>query len=89
MTNVIVFEGRNEVIIVEAGNVNAIIREWFLNGGRSLDDYNWYLADVQKGFAVSTSVSFNDSGLIQDFDVKELMPNALREALIDADQLTE
>ena len=89
MTNVIIFEGRNEVIIVEAGNVNAIVREWFLEGKRSLDDYDVYLTDVRDGFSVVTGgVTFND-GQSNDFDVTELMPHDLREALIAGNQLTE
>lgn len=88
MTNVIVFEGDNEVLVVAAASVNAFIREWFLEGGRSLDHYNIYVTDVLKGFAVSASVRFNDSGLTQDFDINELMPADLREGLVEAKLLT-
>ncbi len=87
MTNVIVFEGQNEVIIVEAGNVNAVVKDWFLNGGRSLDDYDVYLTDVREGFAIIAGTSFD--GRHEDFDITELMPNVLREALVDDGLLTE
>lgn len=87
MTNIVVFEGQTEVIIAAAANVNAVVRDWFLNGGRSLDDYDVFLADGQEGFAITTGTSFD--GRHTDFDITELMPNALREALVDAGQLTE
>lgn len=86
--DIIVFEGRTEVIIATAANVNDIVREWFLNGGRNLDEYNVYLADGSKGFDIRVGIDA-DSGSMVNYDVTELMPNALREALIDTGQLTE
>ena len=88
MTNTIVFEGSDEVIVVSAAKVNRAITDWFLNGGRSLDDYNIYLTDSDAGFQISTGVKFNDDEM-KDFDVTELMPHDLREKLIGADLLTD
>lgn len=81
--DIIVFEGRTEVIIATAANVNAIIREWFLNGDRNLDEYNVYLADGSKGFDIRVSIDADSASLVS-YDVTELMPNHLREALVDA-----
>ncbi|KKM96013.1 hypothetical protein LCGC14_1182320 [marine sediment metagenome] len=87
MSNVIVFEGVDEVILVDAGNVNAIVREWFLNGQRNMDEYDVYLMDASEGFAITHSMKVND-GRMTDFDVTELMPHDLREGLIAANLLT-
>ncbi len=86
--DIIVFEGRTEVIIATAANVNAIIKEWFLEGGRSLDEYNVYLADGSKGFDIRVGIDADSASLV-DYDVTELMPNHLRESLVDAGLLTD
>ncbi len=86
MTNLIVFEGIEEVIIVSAATVNKTIKEWFLEGGRSLNDYEWYLIDADEPFSITTKICVDDG---KEFDVTELMPNELRENLIKAGLLTE
>ncbi len=88
MKNIVIFEGANEVIVGSAASVNGIIRDWFLNGGRSLDDYDVYLVDGSEGFSLNTT--FVADGVNQtEFDVTELMPNDLRENLIRAGLLTD
>lgn len=84
--NIIVFEGRAEVIVATTANVNNIIREWFLNGGRNLDDYNIYVADGDEGFDVRVGLETDSPSLVA-YDVTELMPHPLLQALIDADCL--
>jgi len=88
MKNLVVFEGLNETIIASASNINAVIKDWFLEGGRSLDDYDTYLVNGDEGFAVSSRLTSSDSDM-KDFDVTELMPNVLREGLIEAGLLTD
>lgn len=88
MTNLIVFEGKDEAIIVSAAAVNRAIKLWFLEGGRSLDDYGWYLVDADEGFSI-TSRSRLEFAKQKEFDVTELMPNELRQGLIDAKLLTD
>lgn len=88
MTNLIVFEGNDEVIITSVAKVNEAIKLWFLEGKRSLDSYNWYLVDADVPFSINTKISV-DMGLIKEFDVTELMPHELRESLIKANLLTE
>lgn len=89
MTNVVVFEGLNEVLVVSAAKVNAFIQLWFLEGKRNLDEYDVYLTDVDEGFAVMQRMSFEDGTCHNpDFDVTELMPADLREGLVAADLLT-
>lgn len=88
MNNAIVFEGRDEVLVVSAAKVNAFVKLYFLEGKRSLDDYDIYLNDIDRGFVVSVTPSFEDDHM-QDFDVTELMPNQLRQDLIDAELLTD
>lgn len=85
--NIIVFEGQDEVIVATAANVNAVIKDWFLEGQRCLDNYDIYLVDG-KGFSITTKVKFDDGNRV-DFDVTELMPHSLREALIKAELLSE
>lgn len=87
MTNLIVFEGNDEVIITSAAKVNEAIKLWFLEGGRSLDDYEWYLVDADEGFSITTKLSLEYTA--DEFDVTELMPHELRESLIAANLLTE
>ena len=84
--DIIVFEGRTEVIIATAANVNSIIEKWFLNGGRNLDEYNVYLADGSEGFDIRVNIESDGASLV-DYDVTELMPQHLLQALIDADCL--
>lgn len=84
--DIIVFEGRTEVIIANTSNINDIVKEWFLNGGRNLDDYNVYLANGDEGFDIRVGIDA-DSACLMDYDVTELMPQHLLQALIDADCL--
>jgi hypothetical protein len=88
MSKLIVFENANEVIVGDAASANDIIRDWFLNGKRILDDYDTYLVDGHEGFSFRSKIT---PGPLKRtaYDVTELMPNALREALIDFGQLTE
>ena len=81
MSNIIVFEGHDEVIVATTVNVNAVIRDWFLEGQRCLENYDIYLADGKAGFSIESRLKF-DRGDAQDFDVVELLPNDLREKLI-------
>lgn len=89
MTNLIVFENASEVIVGDAATVNDIIRDWFLNGGRSLDDYDTYLVDGSKGYSINSRIVQGHASGRKAYDVTQLMPNPLREALIDFGQLTE
>lgn len=84
----IVFEGQDEVIIANAATINAVVTDWFLEGGRSLDDYNVYLADSSQGFSIKTSVNFH-TGEKVNWDITALMPDHLREKLITAGLLTD
>ena len=102
--NLIVFEGRNEVILATAANVNEVIENWFLKCERSLDDYTITLVNSDVGFAVGinykTQIPLVSPPIIKsyltvdeadciNYDVMELMPNSLREKLIDAGLLTD
>ncbi len=88
MSDIIVFEGTTEVIVANAGNVNKIIEEFFLNGGRNLDEYDVTIADGNEGVVIETRINaygMKDS----NYDVVDLMPNVLREALIEKGLLTD
>ena len=88
--NCIVFEGADEVLIVSAAKVNAFIQLWFLEGQRNLDEYDVELVDIDDGMSVTQSIRMGDATQpSHDFDVTELMPNALRQGLIDAKLLTD
>ncbi len=84
--NIIVFEGHDEVIIATAVNINTVIKDWFLDGMRCLENYDIYLADGKEGFCITHKMKFDDGERV-DFDVTELMPNDLREKLIAAELL--
>ena len=86
MTNIVVFEGVDEVIVATTVNINAVIKDWFLEGNRCLENYDIYLADGEGGFSVTTRLRFDDD-MKKDFDVVELMPHDLRKALIAKDLL--
>ena len=88
MNTMIVFEGNNEVIVGNAASVNDLIRDWFLNGGRSLDDYDTYLVDGSEGYSFSSKIAGGSTSRT-DFDVTALMPDPLRKALIDFGKLTD
>lgn len=88
--NCIVFEGADEVLIVSATKVNAFIQEWFLEGQRNMDEYDVTLADIDDGVAFTQRIRVEATTIEHpDFDVTELMPNALRQGLIDAKLLTD
>ena len=88
--NCIVFEGADEVLIVSAAKVNAFIQLWFLEGQRNMDEYDVELVNIDDGLALTQSIR-TEAVTIEhpDFDVTELMPNALRQGLIDAKLLTD
>lgn len=88
MEQFIVFEGVDEVLVVSSAHVNDFIKEWFLEGERSLDEYDTYLVDGNKGFSVTTRVHMNNDDR-KDYDVTDLLPNAVREALIEKGLLTD
>ena len=88
MNDIIVFEGATEVIVGAAANINKLIEDWFLNGERNLDDYDTTLIDGSEGLAISCLIHGEDGGS-KRIDVTELMPNVLREALIEKGLLTD
>ena len=87
MTNIIIFEGANEIIVTTETNVNKTIELWFLNGLRNLDEYDVYSVGGDETAAFSTR--FHSDGDGRDYDVTELMPDVLRNALIEAELLTD
>lgn len=88
--DIIVFEGTEETIVGAASAVNKLVEDWFLNAERNLDDYDIYLVDGNQGMTVVSRTSVeaihrsND-----DFDIIDLMPNVMREALIKKGLLTD
>lgn len=89
MTDIIVFEGATEVIVASATSVNKIVEEFFLEGGRNMDEYDVYMADGSEGVIIETRVSACIMRGDRDYDVTALMPNVLREALIEKGLLTD
>lgn len=89
MSNLIVFEGQDEIIVADAGTVNEVIKDWFLEGQRSLEEYDTYLVDASEGFTITSRGLRMDDYTRKEFDVTELMPADLRQELIDADLMFE
>lgn len=89
MSDIIVFEGATEVIVADAASVNKIIEDYFLNGGRNLDEYDVSIADGHEGVTIETRISTCVMRGDHEFDVTALMPNVLREALIEKGLLTD
>ncbi len=88
--NCIVFQSRDEVLIVSAAKVNAFIQLWFLEGQRNMDEYDVELVNIDDGVALTQSIRAEATTIEHpDFDVTELMPHALRQGLIDAKLLTD
>ena len=87
MSDMVVFTSPYEVIIVAVEHVNKVITDWFLNGGRSLDNFDVYLEDGKEGFAILNQLHLNGSQ--EDFDVIDLLPKSLIKQLVDANRLTE
>ena len=53
---ILVFEGRNEVIIGDPEQVEALVESWFKETGRSQEDYETYTVDGSDGFAFTTDI---------------------------------
>ncbi len=57
MTNIIVFEGNNEVIVCRQENVEEIVEEYFVETGRELEHYDVFLIDGKQAVRISADVS--------------------------------
>ena len=86
MSNIIVFEGRGEVIVGDPHKIGDLIQDWFIDGQRNLDDYESYMIDGAKGAGFSYRVHSQCTPLdigSKDFDILTLLPDHLRDDLIE------
>ena len=58
----IVFESSHEVIVTTAAPIADFIREWFIEGGRLLEDYEVYEVEANQGFSFTTSIESDGRG---------------------------
>lgn len=82
--DMIVFEGITETIIGLASNSNELIRIWFLEGERSLDEYDVFRVNSKDGFSVSSRLSVTDYDEAVSVDLDDIMTVDLQDQLIDA-----
>lgn len=76
---ILVFEGRNEIIIGDPEQVEALVITWFRDTGRSLEDYETYTVDGTEGFNFTTDIHTSSS--YEYAEVREMIPASLREEL--------
>ncbi len=76
---ILVFEGRNEVIIGDPEQVETLVESWFNDTGRSLEEYNTYLVDGSEGFAFTTDINADVN--YEDVYVRDMISLNLRQIL--------
>lgn len=76
---ILVFEGRNEVIIGDPKQVEALVESWFNDTGRSLEDYDTYVVDGSDGFAFTTDINADVNR--EDVYVRDMISLNLRQIL--------
>lgn len=76
---ILVFEGRNEIIIGDPEQVETLVIDWFRDTGRSLEDYETYTVDGTEGFSFRTDITTDTS--YEYADVREMIPASLRAEL--------
>ncbi len=81
MSKIIVFEGTDEVIVGNADAADQIVTDWFLEAGRSLDDFDVYLVDGKEGSLIVTRVKL-DSDSAEHVDVENVVSDELRIRMI-------
>lgn len=83
MKKIIVFEGTDEIIVANFKSIEKIVKLWFLEGQRSLDNYDIYLVDGDEGFSFSSRVCIDTSGGedISDIGIAKLLSKRLQDKL--------
>ncbi len=76
---ILVFEGRNEVIIGDPEQAEALVESWFNDTGRSLEDYDTYVVSGSEGFAFTTDICAGVNR--EDVYVRDMISLNLRHAL--------
>ena len=77
----VMFEGENEVIVANSKSMDDIVKLWFLDGRRSLNDYDVYLLDGSKGFAFSSRIHLDT--VEEDIDLTERLSTTLQKKLLE------
>lgn len=76
---ILVFEGRDEVIIGDPEQAEALVELWFNDTGRSLEDYDTYTVDGSDGFAFITNITAGTNR--EDVEVRDMISLNLRQIL--------
>ena len=76
---ILVFEGRNEVIVGDPEQVETLVESWFNDTGRSLEDYDTYVVDGSEGFAFTTVINADVNR--EDVYVRDMISLNLRQIL--------
>lgn len=82
MSKIIVFEGTDEVLVGSADAADKIVTDWFLDAGRSLDDFDVYLADGNEGTLILTRVKLDSNSDAEHVDVEDVVSDDLRRKMI-------
>lgn len=83
MSKIIVIEGTDEIIIGNADAADQIVTEWFLETGRSLDDFDVYLVDGKEGSLIVTRVKLDSNSNAEHVDIEDVVSDGLRRKMID------
>ena len=83
MSKLIVFEGTDEVIVGNEEAADQIVTDWFLETGRSLDDFDVYVVDGKEGSLIVTRAKL-DSDSSESVDVEDVVSAGLRRKMIDS-----
>lgn len=78
-----VFEGTDEVLIGSIDSINKLVETYFLNTGRNLDDYDFYVAEADDGVLITTCVKAEIGYEPErDIDIMSLLSDKLARNLI-------
>ncbi len=77
MTDIIVFEGNDEVIICKSEYVAQVIEDFFLGTGRELNEFEVSLIKGKEALHISTRIVV-DKNQSENFDVMSMLPLSLR-----------
>ncbi len=77
MTDIIVFEGEDEVIICKSDCVAKVVKDFFIDTGRELNEFEVSLIKGKEALHISTRIVV-DKNQSENFDVMSMLPLSLR-----------
>ncbi len=78
MTDIVLLEGNNEVIICRSDCVAQVVEEYFLDTGRNLDDFEVSLIKENEALLIHTHIITHKNPASENINVMEMLPLTLR-----------